>query len=107
MKQETIKNSEAEKQKKINEADGQAQAILLVAKATSEGIRQVAIAINSPGGNEAVKLRVAEEYVKEFGKLAKTNNTIIVPADISSLAGMVASAMSVLDQTKAKHVVAV
>lgn len=103
VKQETIKNSEAEKQKKINEAEGQAQAILAVAKATAEGIRQVAIAINAPGGNEAVKLRVAEEYVKEFGKLAKASNTMIVPADVSSLAGMLASAMSVLEQTKAKQ----
>jgi regulator of protease activity HflC (stomatin/prohibitin superfamily) len=107
VKQEAIKNSEAERQKRINEAEGQAQAILAVAKATAEGIKQVAVSINAPGGADAVKLRVAEEYVKEFGKMAKTSNTMIIPADVSSLSGMLATAMSVLEQSKHKPSAAV
>jgi len=100
IKQETIKHSEAEKQKKINEAEGQAEAILKVASATAQGIKEVAISINSPGGNEAVKLKVAGEYVREFGNLAKASNTMIIPSNVSDLSSMVATAMSVLDKSK-------
>jgi regulator of protease activity HflC (stomatin/prohibitin superfamily) len=95
-KQQVIKESEAARQRQINEAEGQAQAILAVAQATAEGLRQVAIAISQPGGPEAVQLRVAEQYVHEFGRLAKTNNTVILPANLSDVGSMIALATSVL-----------
>lgn len=86
--------------KRINEAEGQAREIELVAIATAEGIRKIAEAIETQGGKDAVNLRVAEQYIKEFGNLAKENNTIILPSDLGNLAGMVATAKSLLD-TKA------
>jgi regulator of protease activity HflC (stomatin/prohibitin superfamily) len=95
-KQQVIKESEAARQRQINEAEGQAQAILAVASATADGLRQVAIAISQPGGPEAVQLRVAEQYVHEFGRLAKTNNTVILPANLSDVGSMIALATSVL-----------
>ena len=94
-KQQVIKASEANRQQQINEAEGQAQAILAVATATAEGIRRVADAIRTDGGMEAVQLRVAEQYVEQFGQLAKHTNSVIVPATVSDLAGMVATAMKV------------
>lgn len=90
-KQEVINMSEAEKQKQINEAEGRAEEIELIATATAEGLRKIAIAINEPGGRDAVNLRVAEQYVKEFGNLAKVNNTMIIPAELSNIGGAVAS----------------
>lgn len=95
-KQQVIKESEAARQRQINEAEGQAQAILAVAGATAEGIRKVAEAIRLEGGVEAVQLRVAEQYVEQFGNLAKVNNTVILPATLSDVGGMVAAAMNVL-----------
>jgi regulator of protease activity HflC (stomatin/prohibitin superfamily) len=95
-KQQVIKESEAARQRQINEAEGEAQAILAVASATAEGLRQVAQAISQPGGPEAVQLRVAEQYVTEFGRLAKTNNTVILPANLSDVGSMIALATSVL-----------
>ncbi|MCP5464076.1 MAG: SPFH/Band 7/PHB domain protein [Deltaproteobacteria bacterium] len=97
-----INRAEGFKQEAIKEAEGQADAILKIAKAKAEGLRLVATAINEPGGDEAVRLRVAEEYVKEFGKLAKESNTMIVPADAAGLSNMVATAMSVIQQAKSK-----
>ena len=94
-KQQVIKASEASRQQQINEAEGQAQAILAVASATAEGIRQVASAIRTDGGMEAVQLRVAEQYVEQFGHLAKSSNTLIVPATLSDVSGMIAAAMKV------------
>ncbi len=94
-KQQVIKASEATRQKQINEAEGQAQAILAVASATAEGIRQVATAIRTDGGMEAVQLRVAEQYVEQFGQLARQSNTVIIPATVSDISGMIASAMKV------------
>ena len=94
-KQEVIKASEAKRQQQINEAQGQAEAILAVATATAEGLRQVAIAISSQGGMEAVQLRVAEQYVSEFGKLAKSGNTLVLPANLSDVGSMISLAMSV------------
>jgi regulator of protease activity HflC (stomatin/prohibitin superfamily) len=94
-KQQVIKASEAARQQQINEAEGQAQAILAVAAATAEGIRRVAESIRVEGGIEAVQLRVAEQYIGEFGELAKTTNTLILPATVSDVAGMVATAMRV------------
>jgi regulator of protease activity HflC (stomatin/prohibitin superfamily) len=94
-KQQVIKASEASRQQQINEAEGQAQAILAVATATAEGIRQVAAAIRTDGGMEAVQLRVAEQYVEQFGKLAKSSNTLVIPATLSDVSGMIAAAMKV------------
>ena len=94
-KQQVIKQSEATRQQQINEAEGQAQAILAVASATAEGIRRVADAIRTDGGMEAVQLRVAEQYVEQFGKLAKSTTSVIVPASVSDVAGMIAAAMKV------------
>jgi regulator of protease activity HflC (stomatin/prohibitin superfamily) len=98
-KQRVIKESEAKRQQQINEADGEAAAILAVASATSEGLRKVAAAINEPGGYEAVQLRVAEQYIPEFGKLAKQSNTMILPLTASDVASMVALATNVIKKT--------
>ncbi len=97
-KQQTIKKSEAHKTRQINEAEGQAQAILAIARATSEGIREVASTIEMPGGREAVQLRVAEKWIEQFGNLAKTGNSMIVPANIADVSGMLASAMNIIQQ---------
>ena len=94
-KQQVIKASEASRQQQINEAEGRAQAILAVASATAEGIRRVADAIRTDGGMEAVQLRVAEQYVEQFGHLAKSTTSVIVPASVSDVAGMIAAAMKV------------
>src|SRR6476659_5644832 len=95
-KQLVIKQSEAKKQQQINEAEGQASAILAVARATAEGIRSVAESINSAGGFEAVQLRVAEQYITEFGKLAKSANTLVVPSNLSDVGAMIGLAMSAI-----------
>ncbi|HTP53253.1 MAG TPA: stomatin-like protein [Anaeromyxobacteraceae bacterium] len=95
-KQQVIKESEAKRQQQINEAQGQSQAILEVAQATAEGIRKVGEAVAQPGGVEALQLRVAEQWVKEFGNLAKAGNTLVVPATLSDVASMVALAMKVV-----------
>jgi regulator of protease activity HflC (stomatin/prohibitin superfamily) len=94
-KQQVIKASEANRQQQMNEAEGQAAAIRAVAAATAEGIRQVASAIRTDGGMEAVQLRVAEQYVSQFGNLAQKTNTVVVPANVSDVAGMIAAAMKV------------
>jgi regulator of protease activity HflC (stomatin/prohibitin superfamily) len=94
MKQETIKQSEARKQQQINEAEGQAAAITAVATATAEGIRRVAEAIKLPGGYEAVQLRVAEQYIGQFGELAKKSNTLVLPANVADVGSMIALAMA-------------
>ena len=98
-KQEVIKASEARRQQQINEAEGQASAIMAVARATAEGIREVASAMQMPGGTEAVQRRVAEQYITQFGNLAKTNNTMIIPATTSDIGGMIATAMQVVKKT--------
>jgi len=95
-KQELIARSEGEKQKRINEAEGRAAEIEKVAEATAKGIREIALAINEKGGSDAVNLRVAEQYIGEFGKLAKTNNSLIIPTNLADMAGMIASAMTVI-----------
>ncbi len=95
-KQQVIKASEANKLQQINEAEGQAAAILAVASATAEGIRKVAGAIGVPGGFEAVQLRVAEQYVTQFGALAKEATTLVVPATLSDVSSMIALAMQVI-----------
>jgi len=95
-KQEVIKQSEARKQQQINEAEGQAAAIMAVASATAEGIRRVAEAIKLPGGHEAVQLRVAEQYITQFGALAKESNTLVLPANVADVGSMIALAMQVV-----------
>ena len=97
-KQKVIKESEASKQQQINEAEGEGAAILTVARATAEGIRAVAESIQAQGGLEAVQLRVAEQYLDQFGKLAKAGNTLIVPANLSDVASMIATAMTFIRQ---------
>ena len=102
-KQQMIAQSEGEKQKRINEAEGRAVEILKVAEATANGIREIAKAINEKGGVNAVNLRIAEQYLNEFGKLAKTNNSIIIPSNLSDIAGVIKAAASVIkDQTEVK-----
>ncbi len=97
-KQQVIKASEAKKQQQINEAEGAASAILAIAQATAEGLRKVAETIQMPGGQEAVQLRVAEQYITKFGELARTNNTLILPATVSDVGSMIALAMSAIKQ---------
>ena len=101
-KQEVIEYSEGEKQKRINEAEGRAFEIERVAAATAKGTREIASAINEKGGIEAVNLRIAQHYLDQFGKLAERNNTMIIPANLSDLAGMVATAKNVFDRTSTK-----
>ncbi len=100
VKQEVIKASEARRQQQINEAEGEAAAILAVASATAEGIRKVADAIKMDGGYEAVQLRVAEQYIGQFGELAKESNTIVLPANVADVGSMIALAMKVLRRDK-------
>jgi regulator of protease activity HflC (stomatin/prohibitin superfamily) len=100
-KQQVIKASEAAKQQQINVAEGQAAAITAVATATAQGIRSVADAIRLEGGAEAVQLRVAEQYIKEFGRVAQETNTVILPANLADLGSMIALATNVMKTTKA------
>ena len=95
-KQRVIKASEASKQQQINEAEGQAAAILAVANATAEGLRTVGLALSERGGPEAMQLRIGEEYVRQFGKLAKESTTLVIPGHLSDLASVVTMATSIL-----------
>jgi regulator of protease activity HflC (stomatin/prohibitin superfamily) len=99
-KQEAIKQSEATKIRQINEAEGKAREIELLAMATAQGIATIAQAINTPAGREAVNLRVAEQYVTEFGRLAQHTNTMIIPSNLGDIGGMVASIGSLLERTR-------
>jgi regulator of protease activity HflC (stomatin/prohibitin superfamily) len=99
-KQEMINLSEGQKLKQINEAEGKASEIRLIAEATAHGLRTIAAAINEEGGLDAVNLRVAEQYVKEFGQLAKTNNTLIIPSNLGDVGGMVATVMKSMETAR-------
>ncbi len=99
-KQEAIAKSEGEKMKRVNEAGGRAQEILLVAEAQASGIRQVASAINEQGGMNAVNMQLAQQYLTEFGKMAKANNTMIIPSDLANVAGILKAATSVIKEVK-------
>jgi len=99
-KQEVVLESEAAKTDQINRAEGEAQAILTVATATAESIRQVAIAIESAGGEKAVSLRIAEQYVAAFGNLAQEGTTVLLPANTGDAGSMVAQALSVYESIK-------
>ena len=94
-KQRVIKESEAAKTQQINEADGEAQAILAVATATAEGLQKVAASMIVDGGAEAMQLRIAEQYIGEFGNLAKAGNTYVVPANLTDLTSMMALATDI------------
>ena len=102
-KQELIKRSEGEMQRRINEATGRASEIEQIATATSNGLRAIATAISEENGLNAVNLRIAEQYLSEFGKLAKINNTMILPSNLSDIAGVVATATSVFNEVKDKQ----
>jgi regulator of protease activity HflC (stomatin/prohibitin superfamily) len=91
-----IAKSEGEKQASINRAQGQAAAILAIAEASAEALRKTAGAIREPGGSDAVNLKVAEQYVNAFSQLARTNNSIIVPANLGDISGLIATAMQVV-----------
>jgi regulator of protease activity HflC (stomatin/prohibitin superfamily) len=95
-KQQVIKASEAKKQQAINEAEGQAAAIQSVAVATADGLRKVAEALRMPGGHEAMQLRIAEQYVTAFGNLAKNGTSMIVPANLTDISSVIATAMSAI-----------
>jgi regulator of protease activity HflC (stomatin/prohibitin superfamily) len=94
-KQRVIKESEAAKQQQINEAAGEAQAIMAVATATAEGMRRIAAAVTEKGGAEAMQLRIAEQYVEQFGNLAKEGNTLVIPAQLADLSSMIALATNI------------
>ncbi|GKS60308.1 paraslipin [Nitrospira sp.] len=100
-KQQVIKASEAKKQQQINEAEGAASAILAIAIATAEGLRKVAESTQVPGGQEAVQLRVAEQYIAKFGELARASNTLVLPANVSDVGSMIALAMNVIKRSSA------
>ena len=94
-KQRVIKESEAKQQQQINEAQGEAAAILAVASATADGMKKIAIAVTTEGGAEAMQLRIAEQYVSEFGHLAKEGNTLVIPENLSDLGSMIALATNI------------
>ena len=100
---EAIARSEGEKMRRINEAEGQAQEILKVAEATAEGIRRVAEALSTQGGQDAANLEVAKKYIDQFGKLAKENTTMILPANLADVSSMVATALTTLEHAKKKE----
>ena len=97
-----IAKSEGEKQKRINEAEGRGQEIERVALATAKGIREIASAINEDGGMNAVNLRIAEQYVGAFANLAKVNNSVIIPNNMSDIAGMIATALTIVKDQNVK-----
>jgi len=99
-RQAAILESEGQKQAQINKAAGEAGAIELVANANANAVRVVAEAMQRPGGMDAANLKVAGQYIEAFANLAKAGNTLIIPSDLANVAGLVASAMTVLDRTK-------
>jgi regulator of protease activity HflC (stomatin/prohibitin superfamily) len=101
-KQELIKKSEGEMQKRINEAAGRASEIEQLAKATASGLRAISSAISEENGLNAVNLRIAEQYLLAFGNIAKTNNTVIIPSNLTDISGIIATATSVFNETKDK-----
>jgi regulator of protease activity HflC (stomatin/prohibitin superfamily) len=103
-RQDAILRSEGEKQRRINEAEGQAQEILAIAQATAEGLNTIAKQLQMPGGPGAANLRVAEQYVNEFGKLAKASNTLIIPGNVADIADMVTTAMTAFQKIGPKPV---
>ena len=99
-RQEAIALSEGERARKINEAEGRAKEILLVADAQAEGIRKVAQALNEKGGVESVNMQLAQQYLAQFGNLAKTNNTMIIPSDLANVAGVIKACASIVKKVE-------
>ena len=99
-RQEAIALSEGERMRKINEAEGRAKEILLVAEAQAAGIRKVAEAINEKGGIESVNMQLAQQYLAQFGNLAKTNNTMIIPSDLANVAGVIKACTSIVKKVE-------
>lgn len=99
-RERVVLESEAQKMEQINRAEGEANAIRAVAEATADSIRLVAEAIQSKGGYEAIQLKVAENYIEQFGKMAKSTNTMILPSNLADVSGVIATAMSVIQQQK-------
>jgi len=104
-KQKIIKESEASRQQQINEAEGEAAAIEAVAIATAEGLKKVGAAVSEPGGLDAMRLRVAEQYVTQFGALAKEANTLVVPANLSDATSMLELATNIVKDGKSGRAV--
>ena len=100
--QAAVNASQGEKVARINRAQGEAEALKLVAQASADAIRLVADAINQPGGNEAVNLKVAEQYVDAFAKLAKEGNTLIMPANVADIGGLISAGMSIIKGQQGK-----
>ena len=100
--QAAVNASQGEKVARINRAQGEAEALKLVAQASTDAIRLVADAINQPGGNEAVNLKVAEQYVDAFAKLAKEGNTLIMPANVADIGGLVSAGMNIIKGQQGK-----
>ena len=101
-KEAAIAESEGEKQAAINNAEGEAAATLAIARATAEAIRQIAEASQTPGGMDAVNLKVAERYVDAFSNVAKETNTVLLPANMGDMGSMIASAMTIMRKTDPK-----
>jgi regulator of protease activity HflC (stomatin/prohibitin superfamily) len=99
-RQDAILRSEGEQQKRINEAQGRAEEIKAIAIATAEGLRAISEQLQTPGGKDAANLRVAEQYIREFGQLAKASNTLVIPSSVSDVATMVTTAMTALDSMR-------
>jgi len=100
-KQRVVKESEASKLQQINEAEGQAAAILAVADATAEGLRKVGSALGEGGGQEAMKLRIAEQYIQQFGNIARSSTTVVLPANMADLGAMITLASGMLGKNAA------
>ncbi len=98
-RQQAIALSEGERARRINEAEGRAKEILLVAEAQAAGIEKVATAINGEGGIQSVNMQLAQQYLTQFGNLAKTNNTMIIPSDLANVAGVIKACSSIVKGT--------
>ena len=101
-KERVVLESEGQKLLQINRAEGEAQALRAVAEATADSIRLVADSIQTKGGIEAIQLKVAENYIEQFGKIAKASNTMILPSNMADMAGVIATAMNVIKQENRK-----
>ena len=95
-RQQAIALSEGERERRINEAEGRAKEITLVADAQAEGIRKVAAALNEPGGLNSVNMQLAQQYLTQFGNLAKQNNTMIIPSDLADVAGVLKACTGII-----------
>ena len=100
VRQEMVENSEGERIKRENEAKGEAAAILEVARATAEGIREISHAMNQEGGKDAVSMRIALDWIESFKSLAKETNSMIIPANLTDLASITSILNNAFDFSK-------